>query len=279
MTRTSDPLSAAVLALLLLVSGSASPLAAQDVDFDLDVELLPLVQLPVAVARVEAAGVPLADLRMLVPTLFEAGVPPSEILETVRFLPAVEGRDIAFGIDDDEFRRSVQGESARGSRGMGSYVQALHDRGLRGQELAEAIHRELNRRGIPAGGADGRGQPARVPAERRGVLERGFLFEADDDARRGRSIAPGVGRGGPPADRGEADRRGPPADRGEADRRGPPADRGEADRRGPPEDGQGPPDDREGPPEGRQGPPEGRQGPPEGRGGPPTQDPRPGGTS
>ncbi len=35
--------------------------------------------------------------------------------------------------------------------GMGTYVQGLHDQGLRGRALADAIHLEQQRRGIPPG--------------------------------------------------------------------------------------------------------------------------------
>lgn len=209
---------AAVMAAALLLLPAPAPAAGQDVSVEID--LLSLVQIPVAVARVQAAGVPLADVRMLVPALFDAGLSPSEILGTLRVLPATRERDIRWGTDDREF----DGE-ARGSSGMGAYVQHLHDRGLRGRELAEAIHAELRRGGIPAGGP-GHGDPGdRMDGQdryeaRTGVLERGFFPGVEeDDFVRGRGAAPGArgksGKAGAgPAGKGRPDAKGPPAARG-----------------------------------------------------------------
>jgi hypothetical protein len=53
-------------------------------------------------------------------------------------------------------------------RGMGAYVQFLHEQGLRGRELADAIHAELDRRGVPAGPKDRLDGPP--PVSRRFVV-------------------------------------------------------------------------------------------------------------
>lgn len=99
-----------------------------------------LVQMPVAVARLEMAGIPLADLRLLVPALNVGSVTPTYFIETVRGIPLLAYRD-------DRWDRG-EGE------GTGGYVAVLHRRGLRGPALADAIHAELRRRGVPAGPKD-----------------------------------------------------------------------------------------------------------------------------
>lgn len=231
-------------------------------DLDVDVDLLEYAQLPVAVARVEAAGVPVADLQLLLPRLLDSGLDASDVLGALRVLPAVQERGVIFGRDDEGY----EGE-AGGVRGMGEYVGWLHERGLRGPELARAIHEELNRRGVPAGGGRGTGMGDRRDPEDGwgmipGVLEEEYLpGRADDEFVRGRGVPPGARRGGPPAGRGPGAR-----GQGRGDRGGPPADRG------------GPPGERGGPGTGG-GPPDGA-GPPGGNdrpgGGPPGTDERPG---
>ncbi len=241
-------LAGAALVSALAVLAAAPSAHAQDLD--VDVELLEYAQLPVAVARVEAAGVPVADLQLLLPRLLDSGLDAGDVLGALRVLPAVQERDVIFGRDDDDY----DGE-AGGARGMGEYVAWLHERGLRGPEMARAIHQELRRRGVPAGG--GRGERmdddrweedgwGRIP----GVLEREYLpGREDDDFVRGRGVPPGARRGGPPAGRGPGargqgpgNRGGPPDDRG-----GPPGDRGE---RRTPGKGGGPPPGAGGPPGG-----------------------------
>ena len=94
-----------------------------------------LVQMPVAVTRLELAGVPVAGLRLLVPALNQPSVRPRLFLEAVRGISILD-----FGSWDGATRA-----------GMGGYVRSLHERGLRGPALASAIHRELRRRGVPSG--------------------------------------------------------------------------------------------------------------------------------
>lgn len=195
-----------------------------------------LVQMPVAVTRAELAGVPVAELELLVPALNAERIEPDLFNETMRVLPVAE----RIFVDHDPQR-------GQGEDGVGGFVQAMLDRGLQGRDLAGAIHDELNRRGIPAGPA---GRERRAPP-----ASRGFALELDDlglddaEIERARGpIGPEVGRG-----RGRPGEAGPPSDRG---RGGPPDEAG-----GP--GGQGPP--------GKAGPPGGREkGPPgEGRGGGP----------
>ena len=191
-----------------------------------------MVQMPVAVTRAEVAGVPVAELEILVPALNEQNVAPELFNETMRVLPVAE----------QIFVEDVDPERESGEEGMGGFVQAMLDRGLRGRALAQAIHDELNRRGIPAGGsARDRGAP---PASRDfalGVEDLGMTPDEIDRARGPLGPEVGRGRGGPPGEAGPG-RGGPP---------------GEA----------GPPSGRGGGPPGEAGPPPGRGGGPPGKGG------------
>lgn len=176
---------------------------------------LELVQMPVAVTRAEVAGVPVAELELLVPALNAELVAPDLFNETMRVLPVAE----RIFVDPDPER------GARGEEGMGGFVQVMLDRGLRGRALAGAIHDELSRRGIPAG-LEGRGR--RPPP-----ASRGFSLELEDDEiERARGpIGPEVGRG----------RRGPPDEAGGQGRGGPPGEAGPTRGRG-----KGPPDEARG---------------------------------
>jgi hypothetical protein len=111
-----------------------------------------LVQMPVAVARLELAGVAASDLRLLVPSLNTRGISPAIFIESVRGIRLLDGWDA--------------GRENRDTPGMGSYVRRLHDVGLRGPQLAGAIQRELRTRGVPAGPRSARGSD---------VFARGFL--------------------------------------------------------------------------------------------------------
>lgn len=53
-------------------------------------------------------------------------------------------RDVFRAIRDDEAE-----PHAAGSRGLGAFVQDAHARGLKGKALADAIHAEQARRGVP----------------------------------------------------------------------------------------------------------------------------------
>lgn len=179
-----------------------------------------LVQMPVAVTRAELAGVPVAELELLVPALNAEMIEPDLFNETMRVLPVAE----RIFVDDDP-QRGPPGED-----GVGGFVQAMLDRGLQGRGLAGAIHDELNRRGIPAGPA---GRDRRAPPASRGfALELDDLGLDDDEIERARGpIGPEVGRG-----RGRPGEVGPPSDRG---RRGPPGEAGGPEGKGPPGEGRG----------------------------------------
>jgi hypothetical protein len=168
----------------LFVGGSlalALPAAAL-ADLDL------VVQMPLAVVEVEEVGYPRDDLGLLVSGLVAADVAPADTIDILRwaalswYLDEVTAGDVAlrlvpdadgvwmltdgdvvaFDLDDDLGRRLVTDRDVvvvdrdRGRRdaagpGLGAWVQRLHARGLRGTELADAIHTELRHRGIPAG--------------------------------------------------------------------------------------------------------------------------------
>ena len=130
-----------------------------------------LVQMPVAVTQLELAGVPVAELRVVVPALNVETVPPGLFLETVRAVPFLAYRD-----------------REGGDEGLGAYVRALHERGLRGAALADAIHLELRNRGVPAG-------PRLRNKPGHDVLHRDFLPPGlRSEIRRGRGPR-GEGRG------------------------------------------------------------------------------------
>ena len=92
-----------------------------------------LVQMPVAVATLRVAGVPVADLDVVVPALNVGSVGPTLFLSSLRGITVIDG----WGRSDDR-----QGFGS----GVGEYVRWAHSRGLRGRALADAIHGELRRR-------------------------------------------------------------------------------------------------------------------------------------
>lgn len=211
------------------------------------------VQMPVAVTRAEAAGVSVTELRTLVRSLNEDRVDPDLFNETMRVLPVAdeifvdEGGEP--GQDEDgepgqDRREGDEGEEGEeDEEGVGGFVQTMLDRGVRGRALAEAIHEELNRRGIPAGPQGRRGGPP--PAARDfapGLQDLGMEPEEIERARG--PVGPAAGR-----DRGRPDQAGPPEGRGRGDRPdsvGPDSAEapGRGQRGGPPDRGQrgGPPD-------------------------------------
>jgi hypothetical protein len=167
----------------------------------------------------------------------------------------VVDRDVA--VRDRDLDRRRFDERGRDDRGMGAYVQWLHERGLRGRELADAIHAELRRRGVPAGPKDRFDGPP--PASRRFVAERlpdvlvvdGRLVELRDSRGDRHVLPPGQARqrlaSAPAFDGARGDGRlarrdGDAVERGAGPGRapGPPAERGRA--RGRDDRGAGPPD-------------------------------------
>lgn len=160
-----------------------SPASALFPDADIDV----VVRMPLAVADAYDGGVPAPELAELVAMLLGADVPPREFVDVVTAAPPLyllvvdddevdrvgvirdddEGEDLRVVRDRDEdrdrLRDRVRDERGPRTRGLGPFVQIQLDRGLRGPELAAAIHRELRRRGVPAG-------PARLRTGDRRVL-------------------------------------------------------------------------------------------------------------
>jgi hypothetical protein len=200
------------------------------------------VQMPVAVTRAEAAGVSMTGLRALVRSLNEDRVDPALFNETMRRLPVAE--EIFVDEDDEPGQdRRDREDREEGEGDVGGFVQTLLDQGIRGRALAEAIHEELNRRGIPAGPKGRRGGPP--PAARDfapGLQDLGMEPEEIERARG--PIGPAAGR-----DRSRSGQAGPPEGRGRGDRPdsvGPDdADApGRGQRGGPPDRGRrgGPPD-------------------------------------
>ena len=91
----------------------------------------------------------------------EAGVPDEQVKRTTNdFFRSGVSADDASRFFDEEVRIVREGGS---KENFGAFVRAQVERGLRGRELAEAIHREHARRGMgkPAGAGkpDERGKP------------------------------------------------------------------------------------------------------------------------
>lgn len=256
MKRITFLLSLSAMALLAM----APPAAAQ-------VDLQLVVQMPLAVVEVEDTGYPRDDLGLLASGLVASELAPAEVIDVLRWAPAIwyldeladgdlflaadpvrvepvrieaeprrlrliEDRDGSWlittredlvlldladpeierqwVIDRDAAVRDVEGrEVVRrdrerdrrvDDRGMGAYVQWLHEQGLRGRELADAIHAELRRRGVPAGPKDRLDGPP--PASRRFVVERlpevlvvdGRLVELREGDDERRLLPPGQAR-------------------------------------------------------------------------------------
>ena len=133
----------------------------------------------------------------------EAGVPDETVKRTTNdfFRSGVSAGD-ASRFFDEEVRIVREGGS---KENFGAFVRSQVDRGLRGRELAEAIHREQARRGM--------GKPAGAGK----ADERGKSHDAGkphDDAKPNQAGKPG--EAGRPNDAGkpESDTRGKPDDAG-----------------------------------------------------------------
>lgn len=180
-------------------------------------ELMDVVQMPVAVDRV-----------------VEAGISEHQIGEVARILvdQGVDGRDF-----NDSIRASAEGLSASAQdSGIGNFTVERIREGLRGRELAEAIHHRLNERGIPAGGWEGEGPPP---------VARNFIPEHARERIRAREAGRPDHRI-PEHAREAQDRRGDPREEVEDRRGGPPADVREQRGRAPEgeeERGEAPPED------------------------------------
>jgi hypothetical protein len=102
------------------------------------------MELPVRSTEAREAGVPDQRVRTTIWDIFRSGVPA----------------DDASRIVDAEVRTVREGGS---SDNFGSYVRSQVESGLRGRELADAIHREHARRGMGKPGAAGRRNGADEP--------------------------------------------------------------------------------------------------------------------
>jgi hypothetical protein len=105
-------------------------------------------------------------------------------------------RDRVSAVDAIEILTAERDELRQGGRpdNFGAFVQYAHSRGLRGQELAAAIHAEKARRGGNVGVGRGRG------GQNDGRGRGGVDDDRDDRERRGADT--NKGRGGPPNGRG-----------------------------------------------------------------------------
>jgi hypothetical protein len=153
---------AALTAFLVSCLVPAAPAGAQGLEVDLDL----IVEMPLATAHAFDAGVPVDELALLTRSLVVGAVPPREFIEVVTLAPVAYRIEVVELDGDRPAPRRIQ------RPGLGAFVQAQHDRGLRGTELAGAIHRELRRRGVPAG-----------PEVRRARLVDGDLLIVDLDGR------------------------------------------------------------------------------------------------
>jgi hypothetical protein len=144
------------------------------------VDILRTILMPAIAATLRERGIPAEEIEAAVLGARASGVPASET--------------------SDILRRTVRATDEYGPiDNFGAYVQELLRSGLRGRDLADAIHAEHARRGI---GAAGRGGERREPGE----------------------VGDSAGRRGPPAERGRPDEAGD-----SAGRRGPPVERGRPD--------------------------------------------------
>lgn len=115
-----------VFAALLLL---ALPRPAEALQAD---ELLALVAMPLAVAAVaELDGVPQPPLFEVISALNDAAFPPTEFIETVRYIPVAL---VAEARPAEDFVR---------------FVTLRRDEGLRGEPLVVAVQRELVTYGVP----------------------------------------------------------------------------------------------------------------------------------
>jgi hypothetical protein len=154
---------APVVWLLDELAGDDALFVDSGLDFDPDVRRLRLIEDRdgrfLVTTRDDLVFVDLAD-RVVVERQFLVDRDRDVIFDDrVRDRDVVRERDVVV-VDRDRDRLD--------RRGMGAYVQFLHEQGLRGRELADAIHAELDRRGVPAGPKDRLDGPP--PVSRRFVV-------------------------------------------------------------------------------------------------------------
>lgn len=107
------------------------------------------MELPVRAGEARDAGVPDQRVSTTIRDIFRSGVPADEASRIVD----AEARAVREGGSSDNF---------------GAYVRGQVEAGLRGRDLADAIHREHARRGMGKPGAAGRRDTAGKPGNARG---------------------------------------------------------------------------------------------------------------
>lgn len=165
------------LAALMMAALAAPPaLAAQD--GSLVERLRAALELPVRATEAREAGVPDERVQGTIWDIFRSRVPAGEAADILD----AEVRTVREGAPRDNF---------------GAYVRSQVQSGLRGRELADAIHREQERRGMRRGGARrGGGGDVRPgePDARGGAEPRG---NASGRGRRGDAAGADTGQRGP----------------------------------------------------------------------------------
>ena len=154
-----------------------APMAAQD-GFSLD-KFRSSMRLPVLSTEAREAGVPDEQVKRTVWDIRRSGVPA----------------DDASRIFDEEVRFVREGGS---KDNFGAFVRSQVERGLRGRELAESIHREQARRGQGKPAAAGGNKPDKATGK---PAEGGKPDEGGKPPEAGRPDQPDQagGRGQPPA--------------------------------------------------------------------------------
>jgi hypothetical protein len=162
-------------------------------------EIVVLVQLPVAVTRAAAAGVPHDELRDIVRQLRQADVPPAEAVDLIRFATVME----AGRTGRPEGPQAPGAPDAPGLR-LSDLIRDRLTVGVSGTDLADEIHAELLRRGVP------------VAAQRRGPRPLSPDFVPQEGRRPDDRGPPGrvPGETGPPGERAPPVQPGPPPETG-----------------------------------------------------------------
>lgn len=156
------------------------------------------MELPVRTSDAREAGVPDQRVRTTVWDIFRSGVPADDASRIVD----AEVRTVRAGGSSDNF---------------GSYVRSQVESGLRGRELADAIHREHARRGMGKPGAARSRRETEEPGSARDRRD-----GRPDDAGRpdGRGRRDGAGRSDDSGERGEAAAQDTPGRRSDSGRPG-----------------------------------------------------------
>ena len=123
---------------------AAVPAAAQDSGNRLLQEVLQAVRLPTVTREARVLGVPERDLQAIFTTARERRVPAGSLAEL-------------FAEENDAIRKHGPIDN------FGAFVQEKLDAGLRGRELAAAIHAEHAARGMGKGRPAEVGKPGRQP--------------------------------------------------------------------------------------------------------------------